>query len=225
MKSTREGSQLYADYDKWKKLMADASKRGHVQDFKNAKYWLGQVQSKIKGFEALMSKMNLHSQLLGEQREKMLGGFRTQSEAGIARQLEAQKRGAALSAARRGFAPGSAGIGGGRAAAIAETQLRGAGEASFQDFQTKLGMLQSQQQDAMLRGEFGFINEMAKIDAMQAFEEKMTLMREKLQRDRESRNAFWGLAGSIGGWLAGGPVGGMVGGWFGGSAGGGGLRE
>jgi hypothetical protein len=77
----------------------------------------------------------------------------------------------------------------------------------------------------MLRGEFGFINEMAKIDAMQAFEEKMTLMREKLQRDRESRNAFWGLAGSIGGWLAGGPVGGMVGGWFGGSAGGGGLRE
>jgi hypothetical protein len=74
----------------------------------------------------------------------------------------------------------------------------------------------------MLRGEFGFINEMAKMENMQAFEERMTMLREKLQRDRESRNAFWGLAGSVGGWLAGGPVGGAIGGWIGGLGGGGG---
>jgi len=107
--------------------------------------------------------------------------------------------------------------------------LRGAGEAQFSDFQNKLGLLQSQQQDALLRGEFEFINQMARQENAQEFERSMTLLRDKLQRDRESRGAFWGLAGSIGGFLVGGPIGSAIGGgitnWLGGQGGGGGGAE
>lgn len=209
----------WLNLDKWNKLAEEAALGGDQRKFQNAVAGLKAAQAKFKGLQGLVSKIGVHSQLLGEQREKLLGGFRTGAEAGIARQLEASGRAAQLRAQRQGLGRGGLG---GRAAALGETQLRGAGEASYQQFTTKLGLLQSQFMNQTIQGEFNFINEMTKQEALMKFEEDMIRLREQLQRDRESRMGFLNLAGSIGGFLVSGPIGSAVGGWLGGQFEGGG---
>ena len=200
----------WLNIDKWKEKQRTART---PQELRNAKAGLEAAQAKLGKLKGYVGKVTAHGQLLGEQREKLLGGFRTGAEAGVARQLEASGRAAQLRAQRQGLGRGGLG---GRAAALGEMQLRGAGEASYQQFSSKLGLLQSQQTEAMVRGEFNFINEMTKQEALMKFEEDMIRLRDELQRNRESRNSFLNLAGSIGGFLVGGPVGSYVGSQVGG---------
>ena len=169
------------------------------------------MQQAQRGPEDIQKNLSLYDELMKGQKEKLLSGFRTGTEAGVARQLEAAQRAATLRSQRAGLGRGGLG---GRAAAMAEVGLRGAGEASMQDFRTRLGLLQSQQREAFVRGEFSFMNEMEKLVASMQFDQSMTMMREQLQRDRESRASFLGLAGGIGEWLGWGPVGTAFGGLF-----------
>lgn len=191
----RTGSlQNYQDQlniQNWKSDLANAKTE---QERINAKAGLAAAKKKLDMFSGFLGKITTHKQLLGEQREEMLSGFRTGAESGIARQLEASTRAATLRSQRAGL--GRAGLGG-RAAALGEMQLRGAGEAAFNQFQTRLGSLQSQYMNETLQGEFQFMNEMTKQDALMKFEEDMIRLRAKLQTDRDARNAMWNLAGDI----------------------------
>lgn len=172
--------------------------------------------------ERFKESIGTYEELIGGQREKLLAGFRTGTETGVARQLEATTRAAQLRAQRAGLGRGGMG---GRGMAVAEAGLRGQGQAQMQEFSTKLAMLQSQQREAFIRGEFDFMHNMERMVAEQDFEESMIRLRAQLQRDQESRNAMYGLAGSIGGFLAGGPIGTAVGGYIGGQLGGQGQQQ
>jgi hypothetical protein len=202
MPSVAELAKLYGSGDALRKLNQQQAAKA---------LQLGQQQRQ----EQLKQNVSLYDQLAGQQREKLLSGFRTEAETSVARSLDAAKRAASLSAARRGL--GQAGISGGRAAAVTEAGLRGQGQQAISDFASQLGTLQAQQRDAFLRGEFDFMNEMAREQTRQAFDLQLISLREKLQRDRESRNAFWGLAGSIGNFIGLGPLGGALNNLLGGS--------
>lgn len=171
-------------WEAWMKGEAEARK----------KYELGEQEKARK--KKFGESISTYDELIKGQHEKLLSSFRTGTETGVARSLEASNRAAALRAQRSGLGRGGLG---GRAAALGEVRLRGQGQAQMGDFSTKLSLLESQQREAFIRGEFGFMHEMEKMVAEQNFEEKMMFLQAKLQRDQESRNAFWNLAASIGG--------------------------
>lgn len=147
------------------------------------------------------------------QHEKLLQGFRQYAETGAGRALGGILRQQELGAARRGIQFSGLAA---RGAAGAQAQLYGQAQEMQGAFASRLGMLAQQNRDAFLRGEFGFMNEIAKLELSYQFQRDLLKLQAKLQKDAESRNAFYSLAGSIGGYIAGGPVGSAVGSWLGG---------
>lgn len=144
--------------------------------------------------------------------EDLTRGFRQFSEAQTGRALGSTLRQAELGAGRRGIAFSGLAAG---AATSAQAALQGQALGAQQRFGSQLASLQAQNQDAFVRGEFAFANELQAMYLRQDFEKELTYMQAQLQKDQQSRDSYFGLAGSIGGWLAGGPIGGAIGGAIG----------
>jgi hypothetical protein len=146
-------------------------------------------------------------------------GFRQFSEAQTGRALGNVLRQQEVGATRRGIA--FSGLAG-HAAAGAQAALQGTALGAQQGFASQLATMQSQNYDRALQGEFQYAMEIDRMFLSHQFNKELIHMQEKLAQDRESRDSFWGLAGSIGGWLGGGPLGAAAGNWLGNQLGGGG---
>jgi hypothetical protein len=144
------------------------------------------------------TRLGEYQKLQEGQFQDLTRGFRQFSEAQTGRALGSVLRQAELGAGRRGIA--FSGLAG-RGATEAQAGLQGQALGAQQQFASQLGALQAQNASALMRDEYRFENEMATLHLQQEFRLQLTQMQAKLQRDQESRNAFWGLGGSIGEFL------------------------
>jgi hypothetical protein len=185
---------------------------GDINPFGDPRAWYEQQykQGKRLKEQAEAAEAQKRADKFAKQRETRLGeyqklqegqfqdltrGFRQFSEAQTGRALGSVLRGAELGASRRGIAFSGLGE---RGATEAQAQLQGQALGAQQGFASQLSTLQAQNQDAFLRGEFAFANEIERMHLQQGFEMDLHRMQAKLIRDQESRNALYGLAGGIG---------------------------
>ena len=187
--------RVYTEYERKQDEAAAAKRRSADRDQRLGEY--GQFQKK--------------------QADDLTRGFRQFSEAQTGRAMGNVLRQASIGANRQGLAFSGLWQG---AITGAHARLQGAALGAQQGFASQLAAMQSQNYDRALQGEFQYAMEIDKMMLNQQFEKDLMYMQQEMRRSSENRDAFLGLAGSIGGWLGGGPIGaaigGKVGSWFGG---------
>jgi len=146
-------------------------------------------------FQEFEGKLGTYDSLQAQKRNELLNSFTTFSEGQTGRALGGILREQQLQNQRRGIEYSGVGSG---AMASAHTELAGKALENQQGFATQLMALQANNRDAYIRGEFSFMNAIDMGNMNQAFQRELLRLQEKLQMDRESRNAFTSAAQGFG---------------------------
>jgi len=136
-----------------------------------------------------------YDRLQSGQRNNLLQSFRQFSEAQVGRGLGNILKQQNLQNQRRGIE--FSGLG---ARGMAEQQgiLQGQGLQAQQSYASALDTLMYQNRDKFIAGEFSFMHQMDYAFQQHEFQMELARLQEKMLRDQESRDAFGGLADSIG---------------------------
>ena len=135
-------------------------------------------------------------------KREMLPGMRGQMEQAAARALGGTLRGRRLSTQRAGLGRGGLA---GRGMAEAETGVRGMAAASFMDASSRFLQQQAAERGQFIMQETAFENQMSLMQQdyrlQEAMEKRLLNFQANLQADLQSRNAFYDVAGAIGGFI------------------------
>ena len=136
-----------------------------------------------------------YDRLQSGQRNNLLQSFRQFSEAQVGRGLGNILKEQNLQNQRRGIEFGGLGA---RGMAEQQAALQGQGLQAQQSYASALDTLMYQNRDKFIQGEFSFMHQMDYAFQQHEFQMELARLQEKMLRDQESRDAFWGLADSIG---------------------------
>lgn len=152
-------------------------------------------QSKAKRLNTFLDRALAWSKLQNQARDETLRGFRDYTEAGVGRSLGAANRSAALRNQRQGL--GRSGLAG-RAAAMSEVALRGQADAAQQDAGIELSKQMMGEQAGFMMQQSQYLNTLDLQNNQGRLNMQLAQFQAKLQRDSESRGAFYSMAGAIG---------------------------